>query len=264
MQNGKPRRCVKKKKNPYRNQLMLSEWMVDVPQDFHEKWQFVVCPIGRRCLVIASRGTTSAYSRTGQLFNNFPSLLPGGCAHTFRNLRKDYSILDCIFDDRSQTFHVLDIMCWSGYPVYDSDTEFRMFWKETKLREKGEKLSKYSRINPLTFHNLAYHPCSREKLCEVLASKWPVEVDGLLFIHKEAHYIPCSSPLSAWLKPHMIPDVLKIPVSQEFLSCAPTLPPATSSTSTGKEKDKRHTKQKSEKMELTPSAEDGVTITTNH
>ena len=31
------------------------------------------------------------------------------------------------------------------------------------------------------------------------------------------------SPLAVWLKPHMVPDLLKLPVSEEFLACAPTL-----------------------------------------
>ena len=240
---------------------MLSEWLVDVPEDFETNWLFIVCPIGKRCLVIASHGTTSAYSKSGVLLNNFPSLLPGGCAKTYRTSSRDYCILDCIYHEVARTFHVLDVMCWGGHPVYDSDTEFRSYWKESKLRDEGERLSNYSRINPLTFENLTYHPCSRESLERVLSGKWPLEVDGLLFIHKEAHYAMGSSPLTAWLKPHMIPDVLKIPVSDDFLSCAPTLPAAvmeTASTaveksSKQKKKGRRGGKNKSEKMDSAPS-----------
>lgn len=247
----------KKRKNPYRNQLMLSEWLVDIPEDFEINWKFVVCPIGKRCLVISSRGTTSAYGRNGVLINNFPSLLPGGCVKTYRTSSRDYCILDCIYHEVSRTFHVLDVMCWGGHPVYDSDTEFRSYWKETKLRDEGERLSSYSRINPLTFENLIYHPCSPEALGKVLGSKWPFEVDGLLFVHKEAHYTVGSSPLTAWLKPHMIPDVLKIPVSDEFLSCAPTLPAAVMETSTAageqKKKHRKREKGRGEKMDSSPS-----------
>ena len=32
---------------------MLSEWLVDVPDDLVQEWFMVVCPIGKRNLVIA-------------------------------------------------------------------------------------------------------------------------------------------------------------------------------------------------------------------
>ena len=36
------------------HQLMLSEWLVDVPDDLQQEWLMVVCPFGKRNLVIAS------------------------------------------------------------------------------------------------------------------------------------------------------------------------------------------------------------------
>lgn len=36
-------------------QLMLSEWLVDVPADLEQEWLVVVCPVGKRALVVASR-----------------------------------------------------------------------------------------------------------------------------------------------------------------------------------------------------------------
>lgn len=35
-------------------QLMLSEWLVDVPDDLVQEWFMVVCPMGKRNLVIAA------------------------------------------------------------------------------------------------------------------------------------------------------------------------------------------------------------------
>lgn len=200
---------------------MLSEWLVDKPEDFESHWLAVVVPVGRRCLIVAARKTTYAYSRPGAKLKNFPSLLPGGCKHTHR-LAQDYCILDCVFHEGKQMFYILDIMCWAGYPVYDSDTEFRVFWKEQKYKECKE-ISMYSRINPLPFENLPFHPCTRESLEQVLAETPPFQVDGLLFIHKECRYIIGRSPLAAWLKPHMIPDILGIAVSAEFLAQSPAM-----------------------------------------
>ena len=34
---------------------MMSEWLVDLPANFEENWTMVVSPIGKRCLIIASR-----------------------------------------------------------------------------------------------------------------------------------------------------------------------------------------------------------------
>lgn len=59
-------------------QLMLSEWLIDVPSDLGQEWIVVVCPVGKRALIVASRGSTSAYTKSGYCVNRFSSLLPGG------------------------------------------------------------------------------------------------------------------------------------------------------------------------------------------
>ena len=91
-QVGRPKNRI----NPYKNQLMLSEWLVGVPEDFFHSWLFVVCPIGRRCLVVAARQWTAAYARNGYCLRRFPSNLPGGNKRTGFG---KYTILDCIFDE---------------------------------------------------------------------------------------------------------------------------------------------------------------------
>lgn len=37
------------------SQLMLSEWLVDVPENFSTNWFMIPCPEGKRCLVVAER-----------------------------------------------------------------------------------------------------------------------------------------------------------------------------------------------------------------
>lgn len=39
----------------YANKLMMSEWMLEVPEDYLEKWILVPCPEGRRSLVVACK-----------------------------------------------------------------------------------------------------------------------------------------------------------------------------------------------------------------
>lgn len=33
----------------------------------------------------------------------------------------DYTILDCVFNEIQGTYFILDVMCWRGHPVYDSE-----------------------------------------------------------------------------------------------------------------------------------------------
>jgi len=35
--------------------MMLSEWMLEVPQDFIDNWIMVPCPLGRRNRIVASK-----------------------------------------------------------------------------------------------------------------------------------------------------------------------------------------------------------------
>ncbi|NXX94923.1 SPN1 protein, partial [Centropus bengalensis] len=203
----------------YANQLMLSEWLVDVPSDLEQEWVVVVCPVGKRALVVASRGTTAAYTKSGFCVNRFPSLLPGGNRHNSMN-EKVYSILDCIYNEVKQTYYILDVMCWRGHPVYDCQTDFRFFWLFSKIQEE-EGLGEKSRINPFKFVGLQNFPCTSESLCKVLATDFPFEVDGLLFYHKQTHYTPGSTPLVGWLRPYMVPEILNLAVPATALTAKP-------------------------------------------
>jgi len=43
-----------KQQKIYKERLMLSEWLVDVPEDLAELWYLVPCPKGHRTLVVAT------------------------------------------------------------------------------------------------------------------------------------------------------------------------------------------------------------------
>lgn len=58
--------------------------------------------------------------------NVFESVLPAGANSYKGNKTTDYCILDCIYDQTTFTYYVLDLMCWKGHPIYDCDTEFRL------------------------------------------------------------------------------------------------------------------------------------------
>ncbi|XP_016888677.1 snurportin-1 isoform X1 [Cynoglossus semilaevis] len=212
---------IERRKLPkdYANQLMLSEWLVDVPSELDTDWLLVVCPVGKRSLIVASKGSTAAYTKSGKCVNRFPSLLPGGNRQT-SSRGKDYTILDCIYSEVDRTFYILDIMCWGGHPVYDCSTEFRFFWLQSKM-EESSGLTQITKRNPFRFVRLESMACTAESIQKVLADEYSFSVDGLLFYHRETHYTPGSTPLVGWLRPYMVTDILDIEVPVGPLTAKP-------------------------------------------
>ncbi|WAQ99911.1 SPN1-like protein [Mya arenaria] len=184
-------------------ELMLSEWLVEVPQNFEKEWMM---------------GTTTAYGRNGYRVNSFPSHLPGGNRRQKDNY-KDNAILDCIYHEVEKTFYVLDIMNWKNHPVYDSDTDFRFFWMMSKLQEVPE-LGEISKLNPYKFIPLQYHDCQKETLTKVFESATQ-QFDGCLFYHRQAHYTFGRSPLVVWLKPYMVSEMLGLEVPPAMMEQKP-------------------------------------------
>ncbi|CAJ0931122.1 unnamed protein product [Ranitomeya imitator] len=184
----------KKLPRHYANQIMLSEWLIEIPPDLADLWVLVVCPTGKRSLVVASRGSTAA---------------KGGNRHNSAT-GKDHTILDCIYNEGSRTYYVLDVMCWRGHPVYDCQTDFRFYWLQSKLQEE-DGLCNISKINPFKFVGLPNFRCSLDSIQSVFTQSYPYKVDGLLFYHMHTHYTPGSTPLVGWLRPYMVPEILGFP-----------------------------------------------------
>ncbi|XP_015253920.1 snurportin-1 isoform X2 [Cyprinodon tularosa] len=212
---------IERKKLPkhYANQLMLSEWLVDIPSDLDSDWLMVVCPVGKRSLIVASKGSTAAYTKSGYCVNRFPSLLPGGNRHNSA-MGKDYTILDCIYSEVDRTFYILDVMCWRGHPVYDCPTEFRFYWLQSKV-EETDGLSEIAKRNPFRFLSLQSTGCTAEAIQKALGAEYSFSVDGLLFYHRQTHYTPGSTPLVGWLRPYMVTDILGMEVPVGPLTTKP-------------------------------------------
>ncbi|GFT91065.1 snurportin-1 [Nephila pilipes] len=203
---------VKPPTRSYKNQLMLSEWLVEVPSDLEELWYLMLCPVGKRSLIVASRGYTKSYTKSGYPVMSFQSELPGGNKKSSIPMHV-YSLLDCIYDAVNRTFYVLDIMCWNSHPCFDSDTEFRFYWKNTKISETPN-LQTVSRSNNYKFVDLPFFNCNPKSIKEVLWSEFPFpsKLDGLLFYHKKTHYTCGTTPLVGWLKGYMVPEMLGIEI----------------------------------------------------
>ena len=122
-----------------------------------------------------------------------------------------------------QIFYMLDFMAWNSHVFLDSDRECRYFFLESKFKEDGASLTQRTSKNPFLFQFLPQYPCKKEIFEELFSKTYDVPVDGLLFFHKQGHYKRNYSPLCTWLKPHMVPDILGLHVSQHFLDSAPLI-----------------------------------------
>lgn len=95
---SKRRQPHDERKNRFKGQLMLSEWLDVLPGDFVDSWVMALCPRGRRTLVVAAKGNTRAFLKSGRCIHRFPSALPGGSRSQKGFKSSENCILDCIFD----------------------------------------------------------------------------------------------------------------------------------------------------------------------
>ncbi|EJW79912.1 hypothetical protein WUBG_09179 [Wuchereria bancrofti] len=185
----------KRNYNRYADELMLSEWLVDIPESLSKDWICIPCPVGKRCLVVASNGVTSAYSKSGYLITQFHSYLPGG-NHPCRGT---YTLLDCVFDAKSSTFYCLDMIAWNSLTVADSDFDCRLFMMNSRINE-NENFHEISKQIPYRFICLPYCRCEHSSMTEMMHRNFHFEIDV------------------GWLKPWMIPEILSVPVPAKLMN----------------------------------------------
>lgn len=75
----------------------------------------------------------------------------------------------------------------------------------------------YSGNKSLSFFNTF---CVHLALIGLILKFW-LQVDGLLFYHRQTHYTPGSTPLVGWLRPYMVSDILGIEVPVGPLTTKP-------------------------------------------
>lgn len=180
----------------FAKQLMLPEWMIDVPDRLNYDWYIFARPSGKRCFVVSSNGTTISRLRNGSLLHRFPSALPNGSRNKDASRSgQSYCILDCIFHELDQTYYVIDMVCWAGVSFYECTAEFRFFWLNNKLLETGacEAPSLYHKYR---FSLLSVYNCDQEGLHTAYTGAVPYVKDGLSFYNKNAHYQTGNTPLA--------------------------------------------------------------------
>ncbi len=198
-------------RHSYRDQLMLSEWFDEIPQDFPDSWSVVAVPVGKRSLVVAGDGETRQYGRGGRWLYQFPSALPGGFRHQEETVRGRTTLLDCIYDWEKRCFYVLDVMMWGDESFYDSETGDRFGAVAEKLSANPE-LGRRSRVNPYPFLAAPTFGADEESVYAGLCycPFRPDRLDGLLCYHRRVQYLPGrkTNPLVLWLKAYMVPELM--------------------------------------------------------
>lgn len=202
------RECPKQHaENPYKDQLQLSEWLIEKPVDIHN-WYLVPCPKGKRCLVVAENGRTRAFSKYGVFIREFRSKLPGD----FRQ-RNSTTILDCVFIQDTEDYFVLDVIVYANQDMTQCEAEFRFFWIRNKIEE--EDLSNIGECNEASLKSISTFNCSDHFEVEKCLQKYPMwdnnspVLDGLLFYHKESSYVHGTTPLVGWILPFMLQEVMQ-------------------------------------------------------
>ncbi|KAK6783503.1 hypothetical protein RDI58_021300 [Solanum bulbocastanum] len=186
----------------FAKQLMLPEWMIDVPDKLNTDWYVFARPAGKRCFVVSSNGTTISRLRNGVLLHRFPSALPNGARTNNSKAAQSYCILDCIFHESDETYYVIDGVCWAGISLYECTAEFRFFWLNSKLAETGA-CDVPSTYHKYKFRALSVYNCDKEGLQTAYAGQVPYAKDGLLFYNKHAQYQTGNTPLSlVWKDEH--------------------------------------------------------------
>ncbi|CAG9763380.1 unnamed protein product [Ceutorhynchus assimilis] len=194
--------------------LMFSEWFTDVPIDLEDNWLVKLAPEGFRVLVIAKKFRTVVLNERGKVLT-LKTHFPGGGLNKHHGL----TVLDCIYNKSTQTIFVLDCLFWNTMSMLDSETTFRFYWLETQFNENSKLLQT---SKPHKFQLIKFFPAEKSLIQQKVFEKSTSVLDtGIVFYHKELHYVFGQTPLLGWLYTYMLPEKLGIDVPEELLNKMP-------------------------------------------
>ncbi|KAM7537718.1 hypothetical protein Aperf_G00000068154 [Anoplocephala perfoliata] len=196
-------------------------------RNFESEYLFKLCPKGRHVCVVAGKGQTNVYSRSGVCLATLLTRLPGGGLGQSSSMMHRYeTILDCImlgvpsatmthqeesFIDvvsasspkEKLVFMVLDLVSLKSTSYSFITFSERCQWLENFHRELIEACES---TDLAQFKVIPAHSCYSESMISVFSSPPPFELDGVLFYHSCVSYRRGPTPLVGWLKPYMLPE----------------------------------------------------------
>jgi len=107
-----------------------------LPPDLDTAWVALgPVPRGKRCLAVANQSPNVSGTVANTLLK---SRLKGRTILTFPSPLPPSTILDCILDENWKAngiLHVLDVIQWKGQDLGDCESNFRFWWRDTRLAE---------------------------------------------------------------------------------------------------------------------------------
>jgi len=208
--------------------LMEAEWLQSIPTDFEKKWIVVPCPVGKRCSLWALDGETHAYTKQGMFLESFESSLPNGFGYSSEN---GSTFLDAVFVENLSTYFAIDVLQWGDYDLRRGSAEYRLYDLNGRMAERMSSPEPPPQIRARFkkfVMQLPLFPCTASGVTKAL--NWTplpnlkLELDGILFYHHDAMYRPGTTPLVAWIKPWMAPEIFSnIHVPPHLLARKPVL-----------------------------------------
>ncbi|CAL1526429.1 unnamed protein product [Lymnaea stagnalis] len=192
---------------------MQSPYMEKAPENLEQDWLFIICPSGKRRIIVAANDITQTYKDGGATDLKFKSCLPSGNPG-LAEIHKydDLTILDSLYCPDKKCFYIIDMLHWKHYPYYETEAEFRFFCLPDKFSELKSP-SEVSANNEYPLELLEKHPYSQSKLESALKSAGH-KVEGVLFINKSSQYVCKDSEDTFWLKLDQIEKVLGFPLPE--------------------------------------------------
>jgi snurportin-1 len=191
----------------FRKTIQQSEWLVERPENLAE-WTIIPCPVGKRCIIVATDRTTIAYTVNGShVVKPFKSNLPGG-GHHYRNDCKMSTILDCVYVSHLRYFYVLDLIHYGEQSFENCEQAFRMYFLLSRLQEENFELPGYQLGAPVQIAPDRLHAFATANPDQLFYNCPTMKLDGLLFYHQQSTYVRGKTPLVGWLYAFMLPEML--------------------------------------------------------
>lgn len=230
----------------YKDCLMLSEWMMEAPEDI-EDFILVPCPKGIRCTLVVDFDKTSLYFKSGKFIKNIRTNLPNN------------TVLDCFFVKASSAIYILDVLQYKSRDFVDCDFAFRSYWIKSKFTEEEFHIDSADNTKLKVIDTYDFADSLQIDQCH---NTHPIfsdgtELDGYLYYHKEGSYTFGESPLVLWLFPFMVEELMPM---YKIHPCYNELKPENYSTylqyiSDFEEKRKRKSGRKSSAMDFETSTD---------
>ncbi len=209
---------------------MRPEWMAVPPGELSSDWLVAARPEGRRCVVLSRGGHTVARDPlSGATLVSTSSSLPGG-GGARENGKGQQCALDCVLEGgeggakkcaegRKLKFWVLDVLFWGDLEMLQCEAEMRVCWTASQVLEADPEGDLFAPVR--------FAPAEGGNILEAYRGEELEYVrDGLLFLHREGHYLggrgaaSFSSPLALlWKDEHCS----RFPINTDGAGVVPAL-----------------------------------------